>query len=199
MGDDRKHQIIEEATGLFSKYGYDKVSIKQIASACGVTDAALYKHFKSKSELYDDVMESLLLRMKYESLFKKLEKYDDLEAILHDLADFLLNFLNKNDDLYRLMLFSALRGHSKAKIIFNQIRVNLIEFVAKQIQRFLDKGELYDINPFITARCFIGMIMDCAMGLHLWHSLGGKIIKPKDAIDNNIPIYARGLIKNKKR
>jgi AcrR family transcriptional regulator len=197
MTDDRQHQIIEEATRLFSDYGYDKVSMKQIASACGVTDAALYKHFKSKAELYDEVMESLLLRMKYEALFKKLEKYDDLEAILHNLADFLLNFLNKNDDLYRLMLFSALQGHSKAKIIYNQIRVNLIEFVSNQLQRFQDRGELYDIDPFITARCFIGMVMDCAMGLHLWHSLGGKIVKPADAIRNNIPIYARGLIKKK--
>ena len=195
MVEDRKNQIITEATALFSKYGYDKVSVKQIASACGVTDAALYKHFKSKADVYDTVLETLLNRMQYQELFKRLNKVNDLEKVLHEMARFLLEFLNKNDDLYRLMLFSALRGHSKARKIYAQIRGNLIEFISGRIQAFKDKGITYNINPFITARCFIGMVMDCALGLNLWQSLGGKVISAEDAIKNNIPIYARGLIK----
>jgi AcrR family transcriptional regulator len=195
MAEDRKNQIIKEATALFSKYGYDKVSVKQIASACGVTDAALYKHFDSKADVYDKVLESLVHRMEYRELFERLGKIDDLEKVLHEMAQFLLEFLNKNDDLYRLLLFSALRGHSKARKIYAQIRGNLIEFMAGRLQIFKERGITYDIDPLITSRCFIGMVMDCALGLNLWQSLGGKAVSPEDAISNNIPIYARGLIK----
>jgi AcrR family transcriptional regulator len=195
MTEDRKKQIIKEATALFSKFGYDKVSVKQIASACGVTDAALYRHFDSKADVYDQVLESLVTRIPHEELFERLRRIDDLEKVLHEMAKFLLDFLNRNDDLYRLLLFSALRGHVKARKIYAQIRGDLIEFIAGRLQEFKDQGITYDINPLITARCFIGMVMDCALGLNLWQSLGGKAVKPEEAIKNNIPIYARGLIK----
>jgi AcrR family transcriptional regulator len=195
MAEDRKKQIIREATTLFSRYGYDKVSVKQIESACGVTDAALYRHFNSKADVYDQVLESLVARMPHKELFESLIRINDLEKILREMAEFLLEFLNKNDDLYRLLLFSALRGHAKARKIYAQIRGDLIEFIAGRLQFFKDKGITYDINPLITARCFIGMVMDCALGLNLWQSLGGKAVKPEEAINNNIPIYARGLLK----
>lgn len=46
------HQrILEEATRLFVTRGYNAVSMREIAEACGVTKAALYYHFVDKSAL----------------------------------------------------------------------------------------------------------------------------------------------------
>ena len=61
---DRKTQILTEATRLFSEYGYDKVTIKTLAEACGITEPALYRHYKSKDDIYDTVLDSLEERLR---------------------------------------------------------------------------------------------------------------------------------------
>ena len=52
-----KVELLEEALKLFSKYGYEAVSVAQIASAVNITPPALYKHYRSKQELFDAVVE----------------------------------------------------------------------------------------------------------------------------------------------
>lgn len=52
----RKERIIEVASHLFLHQGYDATSVRQIADEVGVTEAALYYHFKDgKSELLQEV------------------------------------------------------------------------------------------------------------------------------------------------
>ena len=48
--------IIYESLKLFSTNGYDAVSTRMIARAVGVSDTALYKHFRSKQEIFDTVI-----------------------------------------------------------------------------------------------------------------------------------------------
>lgn len=196
---DRKHQIIVEATRLFSLEGYDRVSTRQLADACEISEAALYKHFKSKAEIYDAVLDSLPARLQCDALFEQLSDVDDLERILMNTAEFLIRFLTDNVDLYRLLLFSALSGHEKAKKISSEIRGRFINFITEHLMRLKQQAKIVDINPKITARCFIGMIMDCAMGINLLESSGGERVEPARAIANNIPIYVRGLINRKEK
>ena len=40
---------------LFSKKGYDAVSIREIAEAAGVTKPAIYYYFEGKKTLYDNL------------------------------------------------------------------------------------------------------------------------------------------------
>jgi len=47
-----KDLIIDSAIDLFSRYGFDKVSIGQIMKAAKLTHGAFYSHFKSKEALY---------------------------------------------------------------------------------------------------------------------------------------------------
>lgn len=51
-----REKIIEAALDLFSTRGYEGVSVKDIASAVGIKDSSLYKHFKSKREIFDTIM-----------------------------------------------------------------------------------------------------------------------------------------------
>ncbi|MFT4148431.1 MAG: helix-turn-helix domain-containing protein [Micrococcaceae bacterium] len=45
-----KQQILDTAIQLFTEEGYDKVSMREIAEAAGMTKPALYYHFKSKED-----------------------------------------------------------------------------------------------------------------------------------------------------
>lgn len=47
-----KDRILTSATELFSRYGFDKVSIAQIMRAAKMTHGAFYAHFESKEALF---------------------------------------------------------------------------------------------------------------------------------------------------
>lgn len=54
-----KEQILEEALKLFSQSGYMGTSMNDIAAKLGVTKAALYKHYTSKQEILDSIVEKM--------------------------------------------------------------------------------------------------------------------------------------------
>lgn len=58
-----KEKIVEEALTLFSVRGYDGTSVKNIADAVGIKDSSLYKHFKSKKEIFDTIVLEMQKRM----------------------------------------------------------------------------------------------------------------------------------------
>jgi AcrR family transcriptional regulator len=50
--DQRKQQLIDVATKLFSKNGFEATTTASIAAAAGITEPILYRHFKSKAGLF---------------------------------------------------------------------------------------------------------------------------------------------------
>ncbi len=54
-----KERILEEALKLFAQSGYMGTSMNDIATGLGVTKAALYKHYTSKQEILDSIVEKM--------------------------------------------------------------------------------------------------------------------------------------------
>ncbi|MGN0194427.1 MAG: TetR/AcrR family transcriptional regulator [Pseudoramibacter sp.] len=54
---DTKERILETALALFAKKGYLGTSMNDIAGQLGLTKAALYKHYASKQEILDRIVE----------------------------------------------------------------------------------------------------------------------------------------------
>ena len=57
-----KERILLEALRLFSQKGYDAVSVEQIADAVGIKAPSLYKHYKSKQDIFDAIFEETAKR-----------------------------------------------------------------------------------------------------------------------------------------
>jgi AcrR family transcriptional regulator len=55
----RREQLIDVATKLFAKSGYDATTTADIAKAAGVTEPILYRHFASKQELFVAIVRSV--------------------------------------------------------------------------------------------------------------------------------------------
>lgn len=51
--DERRREIAEKAVRLFSKVGYDNVSLIMIAAATGISRTVLYRYFCDKREILD--------------------------------------------------------------------------------------------------------------------------------------------------
>ena len=51
-----KKNIIDSARKLFNRHGFESVSINQIMAGAGLTHGGFYSYFKSKSDLYAEVL-----------------------------------------------------------------------------------------------------------------------------------------------
>ena len=59
MAGDTKERILETALELFAQNGYLGTSMNDIAERLGFTKAALYKHYTSKQEILDKIVERM--------------------------------------------------------------------------------------------------------------------------------------------
>lgn len=67
-----RQAILDEALTLFSVNGFEGVSVKAIANAVGIKDSSLYKHFKSKQEIFDTLLEEVNQKFEETVSFYKL-------------------------------------------------------------------------------------------------------------------------------
>jgi len=51
-----KKRIVDSARQLFNRHGFESVSIVQIMASAGLTHGGFYSYFKSKSDLYAEVL-----------------------------------------------------------------------------------------------------------------------------------------------
>jgi AcrR family transcriptional regulator len=61
----RQQQIIDAAGSLIFKYGSEHLTVKRIAAEVGISEAAIYRHFKSKKSILSFLLshiEEILLR-----------------------------------------------------------------------------------------------------------------------------------------
>lgn len=86
---DTKQRILSESLRLFSEKGYDAVSVAEIASAVGIKAPSLYKHYKSKRDIFD-------------SILKKMSEADSFYADENDMP-------NADDDYINIPLESIKR------------------------------------------------------------------------------------------
>ncbi len=98
MGD-TKARILQEALALFSREGYEAVSVSQIAGALDMTKGALYKHYKSKRDIF-------------ESILSAMEQRDASGAAEHQLPE---RPAEETPEAYRSAALEQLLAYSKAQ------------------------------------------------------------------------------------
>ena len=70
----RKEEILMVALHLFARDGYEAVSVSQIAGELDMTKGALYRHYKSKRDIFD-------------SIVKRMEQQDGEQASDYDMPE----------------------------------------------------------------------------------------------------------------
>lgn len=58
-----KERILQRALELFAERGFDAVSVRQIVSSLGLTEATLYAHYRNKGALLEAIFERLEERL----------------------------------------------------------------------------------------------------------------------------------------
>src|SRR5215475_8499477 len=64
--DETRSRILDEAERLFRHYGYSKTTVADIAEACRMSSANVYRFFASKSEINEAICNRLISNLEAE-------------------------------------------------------------------------------------------------------------------------------------
>ena len=130
----RREQLMEVATKLFARNGYEATTTAAIALAAGVTEPILYRHFKSKQELFVAIVKAVSERTMrhWEELIKGI---DDPAEQIRRIAAELPQHMEKLADAYHV-LHGALATSRDKKVVavMKEHYVQIEKFFTKVVQ-----------------------------------------------------------------
>jgi AcrR family transcriptional regulator len=155
----RKKQIIDAARKLIIKRGSEHIRVKEIAETVGITEGAIYRHFKSKKDIL-----SLLVEVIEVDLVGDIDKALDDDCSTLDTLEKVLSSHLSAIEQRRGVSFQII-----AEIISlgdKKLNKKISETIAKYINRIEDllskgvkSGELrQDTDLEATATLFFGMV-----------------------------------------
>ena len=120
-----REKIVLSASKIFSRYGFKKTTMEEIASALNKGKSSIYYYFRSKEEIFEAVIdhEAQVLR---NELSKVIKSSDDPEHILRKYVKI------------RMSLFAKLSNYYNA--IFNR-DLDHFDFIEKQREKY-DRMEI---------------------------------------------------------
>ena len=190
----RRDCLIEVSSRLFASHGFEGTTVRRIAHECGITEAAIYKHFDNKEHLYEEAILSKTQRHLIKNDLEKKRGQGSIEDLLYVVSMHILETSREDPDLIRIMLYRSLEGFRGSTILYREFRYPYIQFLREELNARMAEGEIRKVNSFITSRCFVGMVMDCALNVELWNNLESTTYSAEAVVKNNVPIFAQGLL-----
>ncbi len=169
-GPHTRKQILDASLHLFSRRGFARTTVRDIAHEAGITDAAIFYHFQSKHE----VLEALVEERGFVAGLQQLERVSTdlpLRETLLWMTRGAINIMDENRDFLRLIIMEGLGGDESALEQYRRL-VDLWESALTTVlQRYTEKGELPGDSPQAMARQVIYLILmafqDTLMGRHV--------------------------------
>ena len=162
---DRRELVEQAAAQMFAKYGFRGTTTKEIAACAGVSEASLFQYFNSKAELYAAVLAGKAKNFDGERMIE-INEYaanGDDENLFRTIAEKISEQYRTDAEFLRLMLYSALEGHSETQLFYASRINSLSEFLARYIERRQREKAFQPCDPEAAARGFIGAQIHCAM------------------------------------
>ena len=157
---DRKKQLIDISMKLFSEQGFDGTSTRQIAEAAGINEAIIFRHFKTKEDLYWAVLaDRIESRGRNRRVRELLASQRNTRDILVGVAEVMLDRTGDDTAVTRLLFYSALRNRDLSDRFFQTYANEKFELLADFIARRIEQGEFRGVDPLTAARSFLGMII----------------------------------------
>ena len=190
---DVKNLIVESATKYFSKYGFHKTTMDEIANHIHKAKGVLYYYFKSKEELFNEVLKKELSDVKTE-----------LSKIIDSGKDYLT--IIKNYFLTRLKLLStAVNYHETLKADFfekyhfvKDVRDDFAEFEYTQLNRIFKKGTSEGYLDIKNIKSTVNMVMMLLNSVELPLYLQNKYHEYEKTINEMVTMIINSLRSYKK-
>lgn len=150
-----KEKIIKQALILFSENGYEGVSVAMIAERCSIKAPSLYKHFKSKKEIFEEVYNHSCKKLDNvisQIALKESEEKNISEDILFNKQKEIVNLLIHDDEIKRLRCLMKLSNDSQIKAMYSKRFFDqIINYHAALFSSLIEKKIMINESPSALA------------------------------------------------
>ena len=154
-----RERILEMGLRLFVARGYDGISMREIADACGLSKAGLYYHFKDKEDLFLAILEDNL---------NELEKLTGLAAsqpggaraqVAHFIKLLFTQLPAERREVIRLASQDMLKVSPERRAVFNQrYQQRFLGPVAGLLRAGVERGELRSMDSDLAVWGLLGLM-----------------------------------------
>ena len=180
-----KDIIINSARDLFTKYGYKKVSMDEIALKADVTKKTVYSYFKDKDSLFE-----YFIKEELESVKNSIEK-EKIKS--KNLSEFVSSCVYKiivhqqNCELISKVFLESTEVESKTKKFLKYYEGEIINYIESLIIEQVENKSIRKCNThlaaFIIYKTYLSVLFEY-----------DKEINPKDATKEIVTLINEGLL-----
>jgi AcrR family transcriptional regulator len=165
---ERRDHIVRCSTKVFTKKGYDRTNMRELAKACNMSAGALYHYFGSKEEILYSIINSATSQQagSMEGWAKELATARPTVALMEVLRKF-YEWHNNNQDI-------TLFGYQEAKNLPDNARQSIFDSEArilsvfeKLLVRGVEEGEFHVDDPNLIAHNIV--VLGHAWAIRRWH------------------------------
>ncbi len=158
---ERKAQIIDEAMRLAAELGPDRMTTQKLADAVGITQAAIFRHFPNKSEIWQAVADRIGSAMPAKLVESDAPPLDRLRAIVERQFQFIVKTPSIPAILYSRELHAE---NEPLRQQFSALVTRRQALFAKLFKEANEAGDFSnDIAPEDAARLVLAFIQGMAM------------------------------------
>jgi AcrR family transcriptional regulator len=150
--DETRNRILTEAERLFRHYGYSKTTVADIADACGMSSANVYRFFASKLQINEAICDRVIAQL--ESELRKVVHSDAsasrrLTEFVGTIARHTLETLIEEKKVHDMVVVAMEEHWSAIERHIQVVRVMITEIITSGIAT----GEFRQQDPQSAARC----------------------------------------------
>lgn len=163
LSEARRTQILEAATRVFARRGFDRATIKDVARAARLSEGSIYNYFRSKEELLVHIPQHLVRPALIPLLEAPTapETIADFERQLLLLARNMVGRIKENAWFLKVFVSALPRLSPAARERYMSL---LPLYAAEKLEAFLREGMRRgmfrrDLDPVVASRAFPGMLL----------------------------------------
>ena len=155
MARDTKEKILEKALELFSQKGYEGTNINELMASVGLVKSAVYRHFESKEEIWDALLDRLIAY--YEERFgspENLPPVPDSQEELLAMTMRMVNFTVHDETVVmtrKLLTIEQFRDERAKELATKHFLTGLTEMFTHVFSGMMEKGLLRRDDPALLA------------------------------------------------
>ena len=193
MKETKKQDIVRAAMELFARNGFRGTTTRDLAFHADVNEAIIFRHFKTKEELYRAILEEKVSQMRDAPCaeIEELALADDDQKFLEAVGNKFLEKHEQDTTFMRLLLFSALEGHELSEMFVSALASR--DPLAEYFGRRMDQGALRRMDPILTARIFIGMFVSFVQGQEIFGLKKTRTFDRNEVVRTCVSIFLTGI------
>ena len=156
-GERRRTQILEAATNVFAKKGYQRATMKEIAARAGIAPGTIYLYFKNKRDLLLAIADRLIAQPVDEALAQA--AHLDAEGYIAAILRNRIRFARQNRALLQALVPEIWTDPELQERFFTQIVGPIFASGARYLQTQVEAGQLRPCRAEIVAPAVAGSLI----------------------------------------